>query len=206
MRGEPMTQSVPGGAKKPPSFDEAFKTLEASEAEARAVGVDLDPQEAHPLEAAAEANANRDENVQIPPWFVAPAGFNLPVGKEVAFMRFRASWTDKPDLGDRQCVLWPLTVGDEKLALDRTMGKSSRALGELAQQSIRVIDGKRADWAGLWAKNPDTYTPVLRFWDEIGAKCRQMIVNWYHKSHALDSKELAEFFLQCFVVARVRGE
>jgi hypothetical protein len=199
-----MTQQTPGGPKKPPAktFDDAFKTMSVSDEErARLEGGEVPP--GTPLSDAAEAAGAADPNDRTPAWFLPPVGFAIPDGKEIAFMRFRADWTDKPDLGERQCVLWSLNVGDEKMALDRTMGKSTRTLAELAMQCIRVVDGKRADWTmTLWRKEPDKYLFVPKFWDDIGAKCRQMIINWYSKTHALDRDQLADFFLHCFVVAR----
>lgn len=200
-----MTQQAPGPKPKAKTFDDAFEEVSASEAERRMLGGEPGEEERkpHPLEEAAENPQAALTEVQVPDWFVAPSGLHLP-NKELCFMRFRAEWTDRPEKGDHHCLLWPLNVGDEKLALDRTMGKATRTLAELAMQSIRAADGKRADWTmTLFRKEPGNYFYVPHFWDEIGAKCRQMIINWYSKSHALNAEQLAEFFLKCFVVARV---
>jgi hypothetical protein len=91
----------------------------------------------------------------------------------------------------RDCVFWDLSVADEKLA--RAAARGGDALHELAKRIIRTVDGHRADWSGKRAA-PGS---VDRFWDEIGGKCRPLIVNAYWKLHSLSTEETADFFLHC---------
>jgi hypothetical protein len=145
-----------------------------------------------PLEKKADDPGDPDA---IPGWVTFPPQFKMPAGKSIAFMQFRAAWTDRPEKGDRQCILWPLSDADEKLALKRTRGESARTLSELAKQMIKAIDGVKADWTGK--AGPGN---VERFWDEVGSKCRQQIQNFYLKTHSLTAEEQADFFLSCLCV------
>src|SRR5208282_2795505 len=84
----------------------------------------------------------------LPDWVSFPPGFKIPPGKEVSFLYFRAKWTDRPEKGDRWCMMWTLSDADEKLAIKRTRGEGGRALTELTKGTIRIVDGKRGDWTG----------------------------------------------------------
>ncbi len=195
--------NVPNPANPPKSFDEVVKSMQMS------------PQEQADLEAEAYANAEeaedgpkeeakagtvipevdpKDPNA-IPDWVVLPPDLKVPPGKQLAFLLFRAKWTDKPSKGDRQVILWPLSDADEKLALKRTRGEAMRTLGELSKQMIRAIDGVKADWTG----NASTGN-VERLWDELGSKCRGLIQNYYAKTHQLAEEDKQDFFLNCLVV------
>lgn len=132
----------------------------------------------------------------VPGWCPVPAGFTVPKGKRPVFMRFRAEWTDDPSLGDRTCVAWTLSVNDERLANKRAIALGQEtALAELSKQMVRVIDGNTIDWTGA-VPGAD----LDRFWDKIGAKCRQLIINTYLQTHNLDEKERADFFANCIEV------
>jgi len=191
---------------KPRTIDEAFAVM--SDIEAKALEDDTFTQAeelgAPPKKEDGEKKPSPLEEVgskPIPDFVTFPSGFRVPPGKEVIVMVFRAKWTDRPERGDRWCLLWSLSDADEKLALKRTRGESARSIGELAKQSIRLIDGKRADWTKTLAEGYD----VDRFWDEIGAKCRQRVVDFYLKMHSLKAEELTDFFENCLFVRKAGG-
>ena len=130
----------------------------------------------------------------VPEWAVLPPGLVYPKTRSVAFLRFHAKWTDTPGKGERQCIVWNLTVGDEKLALARTRGDHMRSLTECSKQMIRAVDGERVDWTRGAQAN------VEQFWDEIGHACRQMIQNYYIKTHTLTDEDTIDFFANCIAV------
>jgi hypothetical protein len=133
----------------------------------------------------------------VPEWVKMPTGLQLPVGRQVMYMMFRAEWTDCPHKGDRQCVVWNLSESDEKIALKRTRGEALRTLDELAKQTIRVVDGTKANWTGTGPGSVDT------FWNDIGAKCRQQLKNVYAKNHMFSAEEAVDFFTNCITVRTV---
>lgn len=188
-----MTAAAPG---RPTTFDEAIQGMTATPEEEALLDAPPAPGGApSALEARTEVELP-DPNA-IPDWVEFPPGLKIPPGKELAFVRLKARWTDAPQKGDRSLILWPLSVNDEKLALQRTRGEQIRTLPELAKQTIRAVDGKRAGWGG---EPESTHYPVERLWEEIGPKCRPMIINHHLKTHALDDEEQADFFLNCVVV------
>lgn len=127
-----------------------------------------------------------------PAWVKIPEGFKFPRGRQVAFVKFRASWTDTPSKGDRQCILWSLTDADEKLALVRARGDVNRAASELAKQMVRALDGCSANWDGTpGGGNIDTW------WNEIGGRCRGMLVRIFTQLHVLSEEERTDFFEKC---------
>ena len=198
-----MTQETKEGAPKPKTFAEAFEQLEmspeeeaAAEAETYAAAEPEKTKTADPL--AAKADDPPDPNV-IPDWVEFPQGFKIPPHKQVAFLKFRAKWTERPDKGDRWCMLWSLSDAEEKLAIKRTRGEHARTLAEFSKQMIRLIDGKRVDWSGS-ADMQATHMNIDRFWDDIGGKCRSLIQNYYVKTHSLDMAEQADFFVNCLHV------
>jgi hypothetical protein len=170
---------------------------------------------------------------EIPAWArtAIPQGMKIPPGKQLSFLRFKSEWTDAPEKGNattfrrkkpgtegdavaimedyealsRVLVTWPLTVAEERLALKRARGEVGRASDELAMQMIRGVDGKRIDWTGEWAKNADELEPAERLWNEIGPKCRPLVINLYRQLHTLKAEELVDFFVDCLVVARPTG-
>lgn len=143
-----------------------------------------------------------DDNA-LPEWVTFPPGFKIPARKSVAFMLFKARWCEKPELGDRWCLLWPLSDADEKLATTRARGDHLRAVTELAKQTVRVIDGNRADWT----KTPgQTHVyDVDKFWNEIGARCRNLVTNYYAKMHILSREDQADFLENCLFVRTLAG-
>lgn len=132
----------------------------------------------------------------MPEWAVLPNDLKIPKGRVVAFILFRADWTDTPDKGDRQCIVWNLSDADERIALKRTaMGDGLGAVSELAKQSVRAVDGHRVDWSK--PKGPGS---IDQFWREIGAKCRALVQRWYLQNHQLTDREQADFFENCVAV------
>jgi hypothetical protein len=131
----------------------------------------------------------------LPEWVVLPPNLAMPKGRVVGFLRFRAHLTDDPSKGDRQVVLWNLTALDEKFAIKRCRGDAMRTVSEMAKQMIRAIDGVPVDWTG--AKGPGN---VDVFWDEIGSRYRQQMINYYVKTHALGPDETADFFANCIAI------
>jgi hypothetical protein len=139
------------------------------------------------------------DDTSIPEWVKVPPGLKLPGGgRQVTYVMFRAAWTDCPEKGDRQAILWNLTEADEKFALKRTRGESLRTIDELAKQYIRVVDGVKSNWAGT--SGPGS---VETFWNDIGAKCRQQLKNLYAKTHMFSADEAVDFFTNCVTVRTV---
>lgn len=127
-----------------------------------------------------------------PPWARLPAGMKFPRGRQVAFIKFKPEWTDAPQNGERQCIVWGLTDIDEKLAFGRAMGDPNRAMGELTKQMIRAIDGVQVDWSG--GGGPGS---IDAWWREIGGKCRQMLSRIYTQMNVLPPEEQKDFFENC---------
>lgn len=151
-----------------------------------------------------------EEDKSVPPWVEIPTDLTIPKGKKVAFMRFLAKWTDRPDLGDRVIILWPLSVSDEKIARKRIID-SNEAVSELSKQMVRAIDGKRVDWTGMAASTKAKMglikagADINAFWNEIGASCRQLIMNFYMRTHVLPEEEQLVFFASCIAVRTADG-
>lgn len=187
-----MTMGFPAGVtavKGSELTPEQMRLLAEAAAEREVEEVDEEP-EAPP---AKEADA-------VPAWCKLPSPFSPPPGRQVLFIRFLAKWTEVPSLGDRTCVLWPLTEADEKLAMKRTRGDAMRTLDEMTKQCIRVVDGHPADWTGH--EGPGS---VSRFWRDIGAKCRQRLREQYIATHTMNTEESVAFFESCIAVRTAAG-
>ncbi len=188
-----MTQ--PTEEPKPKTFDEAFKNLALTDEDQAA----LNEKKAEDDEGPEEVPVNEPVRADgAPEWAQFPPDMAVPEGRELGFILFRASWMDEKKKGDRNIILWSLTDADEKLALKRVRGEQARTLGEMAKQMIRSIDGVKADWTGKVGPGN-----VERFWNDIGAKCRGLVANYYLKTHALAPEERADFFMNCLVVRNV---
>jgi hypothetical protein len=131
-----------------------------------------------------------------PPWARVPKGMVFPRGRQLMFMRFPAEWTHTPLRGDRQCILWELNVGDEKMALQRAQGDPNKVISQFALQGIRAVDGYVVDWTGT----PHAPGNVEEWWDAIGGRCRSQIIRWYTMTHVLDRAEQKRFFESCVAV------
>lgn len=142
-------------------------------------------------------------STDVPNWAKLPPNFKIPPGRVVAFIRLRSEWTDMPAKGEvhedgvryRQCIVWNLTGSDEKHAIARTRGDTMRLAAELSKQMVRCIDGNKSDWTGQ--PGPGR---VDSWWEEIGAKCRQLIQSYYIKTHTLTEEEKKDFFDNCIAV------
>jgi hypothetical protein len=132
----------------------------------------------------------------LPAWaaMAIPADMEVPPGRTLAIMRFRTEWTDRADKGDRTCVLWNLSVGDEKLANQRGGDNVFTNTMEMAKQMVRAIDGLRVDYTG---KVPAAQLDP--WWDDIGKKCRGMIINHFIRAHSLTTSEKMDFLAVCLV-------
>ena len=139
----------------------------------------------------------------LPEWLKPfPPGFRIPKGKRLLCMRFRKEWTDRPDLGERQCVCWQITVGEERICDKRADSLGSGAINERAKISIRLIDAGENE-PTLVAVNPDKSDPQADadiFWEQIGLKCRAIIADNFLRTHSLSQEERADFFEHCIKV------
>lgn len=125
-----------------------------------------------------------------PAWAMVPDKLVMPAsGKRVYYMRFLADWTE--DGQEHQCIVWGLTYNDEKLALVRCKGEPMRTVAEHARQMIRAVDGDKANWT-VRPSNVDT------FWEDIGSRCRSVVVNHYLSTHSFNQEEKVRFFTECF--------
>jgi len=136
-----------------------------------------------------ELAAINDDPSAMPSWAQAaiPAGLQIPRGRTVIVFRFLREWTDDK-VQDRTCVLWNLSVGDEKLANQRGGDNSNNVLMELSKQMIRAIDGAKIDYTGR-----DKSVDINAWWNVIGRKCRSLIVSAFVRNHSLTTAEKIDF-------------
>jgi hypothetical protein len=147
-------------------------------------------------ENAPETTVAEDPDV-LPQWArdcISP-DLKIPEGRRIWVLKFKADWTFRPKGPDRTVVLWSLTDSEEMAAANRAAGSTFKLNRECAKQMIRGIDGMKADWV---AKNGPN--DVRRFWEEIGPKCRQAILNVYVQTHQLSGPEVTDFLSNCFAV------
>jgi hypothetical protein len=139
----------------------------------------------------------RDPNAP-PSWATIPPDLVFPNTTGICFMLFRKEWTRKPGIGDRNIILWPLSFAEESAALNRAPpdAKAQTLLNYLALSCIRSIDGKKAVWHGV--DKPHLQHGILRFADEIGAKCMNVLRTYYHKEHSMTDLEYTDFLVNCF--------
>lgn len=169
------------------SFEETARTLLE---QGTSQEVDEAAEEKPPVRASYDYTLQEDR--PLPDWVVLPSDFAPPKGRVLGHLLFRSQFTDYPEKGDRQCTVWNLTSADEKLALRRTRGEAVRTLAELSKQMVRAIDGCKVDWTGRTGPGN-----VEIFWDELGARCREQIQNYYIKTHTMSASEQADFFANC---------
>lgn len=156
-----------------------------------------------------------------PPWVRLPGGLAIPRGRKAVFVRILSRDTDAPNIGFplpfedekallhagrgdpskgaghlwRQCILWPLDMGDNTHALHRADGDPNRLSDEFAKQMIRVIDGNRADWTGAPGE-----ASMDQFWNQIGQRNRQMFQRIWSQLHVFSREEQLSFFENCVAV------
>jgi hypothetical protein len=136
----------------------------------------------------------------IPEWVRVPNDFRIPRTKQVFYIRFRAGMTDKPNKGERQCIIWSNNLGDQKLAIGRADRDPNKMSEQMAKQMVRAIDGVPADWTGEPGKgNIDVW------WDEIGPKCRSILDRLFIQLHVANPDEVKDFFENCVAVRGVGG-
>lgn len=134
---------------------------------------------------------------RAPAWANVPKEMKFPRGIQVLFIRIRADLTMYPGKGDRQVIIWPLTDGDEKLAIGRSMANAARAGTEMAKQMIRAADGMRINWTG----DPSSPgTDIDSLWHEIGPKGRNLMQRLFAQLHAMNEDELVDFLEHCISV------
>lgn len=135
----------------------------------------------------------------LPPWCKPfPQGFQVPKGKSLLVMRFRAEWTETPHLGERQCVCWGISVREEYLADKRADDSGSRALHEKAKISIRLIAA--GDDPTLVPVDPtkgNRAADVDLFWEQIGLRCRSLITHAFINANSLDAVQRRDFYENC---------
>jgi hypothetical protein len=126
--------------------------------------------------------------MEFPAW---PDGLTPPrQGTSVLAVRCLANATSAPAKGDRVLILWPLSVGDERVADARAMLQNNpdgATITERAKQMIRAVDGQPVDWKRA--------TAMDELWDEIGSKYRGMVKHLYVRMHTLDEEERIGFFV-----------
>lgn len=200
---------------------EAETTIEELEAQAAENANAEEQQKVDLIKGAAEAAEAMHVNLPAPtsggapPWVVMPPGLKFPRGKQVFFVKFKSSWTDAPWIGEsiinpatgktevdaygkevtyRQCIIWPINTADKKLALGRAQRDPNRAGDELAKQMIRAHDGNECDWGTVRANG------VEMFWNELGEKCRALLLRLFTQLHVLDTESTSDFLTNCIEV------
>lgn len=130
-----------------------------------------------------------------------PPGFQVPKGKSLVFMRFRGDWTETPHLGDRYCVCWGITVGEEYMADKRADERGTRAIPERAKLGIRFIaTAESSTLIPVDASKSVAEADVDLFWEQIGLKCRTLITNTFIQTHSLSEAQRRDFFENCIEV------
>lgn len=155
----------------------------------------------------------------VPPWVRWPKGLNPPKNRIVYFVRFPARFTSTPHRGDplpaedeaaiklsgfagarwRQCIIWEMSTGDQKMAINRAMNDRFRFQEEMTKQMVRAIDGVIVDTTG-----GEVVGNLDVWWEQIGMKCRQQLQDLWVKLHRMDEKEQVLFFESC-IAARSMG-
>lgn len=203
MSTNPQPSAI--GHPNPPGVTVRDMTEEEAEAELGPAPEPVDAEPRSPLERLSEAlgspgsfggaNGQAGRVEGMPNWASLPPNFPIPPGKRLVWVLFRADWTDTPAKGDRWCLMWQLSLAEEKAAYKRAQGQGEhRALEELTQQTIRVIDGVRVDRTGTLGPGN-----VAIWFAEVGTRCRQLLENAYLQTHTLNKAQLTDFFANCFV-------
>jgi hypothetical protein len=176
-----------------------------------------------PLEAKAALSADGPDVDAVPEWAreYLPPTLRIPRGRQVAFTRFKSSWTNAPHVGvpsawpetqpgvrgeddkpivklveypSRIIMLWTISDAEEHQALKAARDERERTLAEQCKRFMRAVDGKIVDWTGNWAKNTDLCS-ADNVWRELGSKCRDPLLRMYVQMHKLDTGEMADFLL-----------
>lgn len=171
---------------------------------------EVEPSELQPPEAELKGKDDKPKKLTLtipksdgqrrsPKWAKLPQGMRFPKGIDVLFVLIKAEWTMYPGKGDRQCILWAMTDGDQKMAIGRSMGDRNRLGIEMTKQMIRSADGQTINWTG----DPSaTGIDVDRFWHEIGPKGRNLLDRVTTQLCVMNETEYADFFEHCIAAVR----
>lgn len=139
-------------------------------------------------------------NEGAPVWAIIPPGMTFPRGRPTFFLRFDARLTYTPAQGIiapdngklyRQCIFWPMSVGDKKIAAGRSMGDQIRFSDEMVKSCIRAIDGQKVDLAN---------SALDIWWDQVGEKVRGLLHRIFGQAHYLTPDETTDFLEHCIAV------
>lgn len=139
-----------------------------------------------------------------PVWAIVPPELVFPQGRPAFFMRFDAHLTYTPKQGIvapdnsklyRQCIFWPMSVGDKKMAASRSMGDQIRFSDEMVKSCIRAIDGEVVTLANA---------KLDMWWDQVGEKVRALLHRLFGQAHYLSPEETTDFLEHC-IEARSAG-
>lgn len=122
-----------------------------------------------------------------------PKDLVFPRGIDAFFIKVPGAITHARHKGDRVCIIWELSEGDEKLAYGRSLNDPSRAVAELSKQMVRAFDGHRADWSGTGPGNID------QFWREIGPKGRNLMQMLHSRINVMGMDDMRDFFASSIV-------
>jgi hypothetical protein len=203
-------KSVPKVAEQPLEFESEEEETDEPEGEV----VEEDAEEEKKATRPMYLDLPETQTGGAPPWVLIPKGMKFPKGRQVLFIRIPGKWTDAPKMGKplpveddesllmngtggpwRQAILWSLSVGDEKLAMQRALGDGNRLAPELAKQMIRAIDGAVADWSGMPGDGQ-----VEVFWDQIGSRGRMLLNQLFSRLHVLPGEDQKRFIESCVAV------
>lgn len=143
-----------------------------------------------------------------PAWALVPPNIALPSARPVFYLRFPSAMTDDPRIGKpvpsmtdeelkafgssdalfRQCIIWPVSVGDKKLAVQRAMGNEDRLQDELAKGMIRAVDGVAVD---------DSSANLDVWWESVGERVRSQLRIVWLQLHRPTLQEQQVFFELC---------
>lgn len=189
------------GAAARASIGKRMTDEEAAAVAAEAEDVVEDPPEVDAMDEEEETRATGDAEAdecrdprRIPSWAKVPAGFKMPPGVQVFFVRVRRKLTRTPEKGDRVAILWELTPADEAAAYKRAGGDDRRVPAELVKQMVRAFDGQKVDYSR------GSLSGIETFWREIGARGRTLLRALYNRAHNVDAEDAADFFLRCVAV------
>lgn len=154
------------------------------------------PPKADPTPAARAALGLPDSKTgPAPDWAKLPLGLSVPKGRICYFIRIRAELTDTPWKGDRQAICWSMSVGDKRIALQRSMNNAQRASDEMVKQTIRAIDGELVSLENA---------RIDIWWDEIGERGRMLLDRVFAQLHVPMPSQIDDFLKNC-IEARSAG-
>lgn len=194
-----MNPSEAQGPGPSTGLQERIRAMKASPEEAAMLdgGPEVEPDDGEPQPGDyGVPQVETDPSVEkLPEWVKVPPDLGFPPGKQVSFLRFRSDWCDMPKDGDQQVIFWNLRASEETRGVARARGDANRLFVELAKETIRSINGHKADWSGR--PGPGN---VQAWWENVGSKVRRIVQTYYMKTHQLSGEEIADFFSNCVAV------